>query len=83
MTHGDRRTGQVAERPLMMVQELRIQIEHYAAVADDSSFARDVIGMCLVRLARDHGVIAANRAIEDFDLEVKGWAKRPVPEEAS
>ena len=78
--HGARRTEQdgiLPEVPVLTVEELRIQIEHYATVSDaPTGLAHDVVGLCLVRLARDHGVAEANTAIEDFDLEVKGWAKR-------
>jgi hypothetical protein len=62
--------------------ELRLKIAQYAPMVDTPAdqYAHNIVGIVLAQIAKEFGVAAANEAIEDFDLEKKGWSKRPVPE---
>jgi hypothetical protein len=62
--------------------ELRLKIAKYARIVNTPAdqFAHNIVGINLSIIAKEFGVAAANEAIEDFDLEEKGWSKRPVPE---
>lgn len=63
--------------------ELRASIAEYAPIVDTPAdqYAHNIVGLDLVMIDEEFGVAAANEAIEDFNLEDKGWRKRDVPEE--
>lgn len=63
-------------------EELRLRIAKYAPIVDTPAdqYAHNIVGLDLSMIAKEFGVAAANEAIEDFNLERKGWSKRPIPE---
>lgn len=58
--------------------ELRETIAEYGPIVDTPAdqFAHNVISVSLSLIADRHGHAAANEAIEDYDLEAKGWKKQ-------
>ena len=65
------------------LSELRLKIAAYAPMGNTPSdqYAHNIVGIILAEIAKKFGTAAANEAIEDFNLENKGWSTRPVPEE--
>lgn len=65
--------------------ELRTQIAEYGPLVDTPSdrYAHNIVGIVLSQIAEEFGTAAANEAIEDFNLEEKGWSTRPVVEESA
>ncbi len=57
--------------------ELRETIAGYGPIVDTSAdqFAHNVVSLTLMLIAKEHGKAAANEAIDDYDLEDKGWHK--------
>lgn len=64
---------------------LRETIAQFGPIVDTpgDQYAHNIVGIALSIIAKKHGVAAANEAIDDFDLEAKGWHKRDVPKEES
>ncbi len=60
------------------LDELRETIAEYSPIVDTSAdqFAHNVVSLTLMLIAKEYGAAAANEAIEDYDLEAKGWRKR-------
>ncbi len=57
--------------------ELRKTIAQYGPIVDTTAdqYAHNIVGIALAMIAQDHGNAAANAAIDDYDLEAKGWRK--------
>lgn len=47
----------------------------------EDQYAHNIVSLTLSTIARKYGADTANEAIDDYDLEAKGWHKREVPEE--
>lgn len=64
------------------LDELRMKIAEYAPIVDTPAdqYAHNIVGITLSIIAKEYGVAAANEAIEDLELEAKGWHTQPVPE---
>ncbi len=62
------------------LDELRLQIAEYAPIVDTpvDPFAHNIVGLCLSQIDREFGTAEANKAIDAFDLEEKGWHKLGV-----
>ena len=60
------------------LQEHRLVIARYGPMVNTPSdqYAHNIVGITLSMIADEFGVAAANEAIEDFDLEDKGWQTR-------
>ncbi len=67
------------------LDKLRATIAEYGPIVDtpDDQYAHNVVSITLSMIANEHGVAAANEAIDDYGLEAKGWHKRDVPKEES
>ncbi len=59
------------------LDELRKTIAQYGPTVDTPAdqYAHNVVSMSLSIIADRHGKAAANEAIDDYDLEEKGWHK--------
>ena len=60
------------------LDELRDTIAEYGPIVDTPAdkYAHNIVSMALISIAGRGGIAAANQAIEDFDLEAKGWHKQ-------
>ena len=65
------------------LDELRETLAEYGPLVDTPAdqYAHNIVGITLAMIAQEHGVAVANKAIDDFNLEAKGWRKRDVPNE--
>lgn len=57
------------------LDELRGQIERQVPNVGLTPYSNDIIALALGLIERDYGHAEANRAIEDFGLDVLGWSK--------
>ena len=61
------------------LEELREDVRKNRRRLGRTPFAHNIIGLTLSIIAEAYGVAAANRAIEDFELESVGWKKVELP----
>ena len=59
------------------LDELRETIEGYGPVVDtpEDQYAHNIVNLTLGIIAKEYGDTAANEAIDDYNLEAKGWRK--------
>jgi hypothetical protein len=57
------------------LDELRGQIERQVPNVGLTPYSNDIIALALGLIERDYGHAEANRAIEDFGLDMLGWSK--------
>ena len=64
------------------LDQLRAEIAEYAPIVDTPAdqYAHNIVGLCLAQIDKEFGTAMANEAIEDYDLEAKGWRKHDVPD---
>lgn len=64
-------------KPKKTLDELRNTIARYGPIVDTlaDKYAHNVVSITLGIIAEQHGEAAANEAIDDFDLEEKGWRR--------
>lgn len=57
--------------------KLRNTIARYGPIVDTvaDQYAHNIVSITLRIIAKEYGTAKANEAIEDFDLEAKGWYK--------
>ncbi len=65
------------------LEKLRETLAEYGPIVDTPAdqYAHNIVSITLAMIAKEHGVAAANEAIDDYDLEARGWRKRDVPKE--
>ena len=66
------------------LEKLRETLAEYGPMVNMPTrdrYAHNIVSMTLSIIAEEYGVAAANEAIDDYDLEARGWRKRDVPKE--
>lgn len=65
----------MSEAQQVTLEELRRKIREESRFVDIKPFSHNLVGMYLLQIAKAFGNAEANKAIDDFKLERKGWKK--------